>query len=245
MNVFIVHAHPEAKSFNRTLLDRSVTVLQDIGHTVVVSDLYAMGFNPVASADDFEQRRFPDQLQYDREQKHSHANHSFAQDIQLEIDKLIACDLLILQFPLWWFSVPAILKGWIDRVFINGLAYGKGKRFDTGGMKGKKAMICTSTACLPEMVEPDGLLAALDINLWHLQHGTLGYAGFEVLPPFAAWSVHYTTPEARAQYLDDYEIRLRNLHQTAAMPMHRLEEFGPDWRLKQGIQPRTVGHRRI
>lgn len=244
MNVLIVYAHPEPRSFSRALLDRAVQVLHEEGHEVVVSDVYAMGFNPVASAADFSQRRFPDALQYDREQKYAHEHDAFAPDIQAEIDKLLACDMLILQFPLWWFSVPAILKGWIDRVFVNGAVYGKGRRFDTGGLQGRRAMVCTSTACYPEMVESDGLLAHLDIVLWHLQYGTLAYAGFDVLRPFAAWSIHYTTPQTRAGYLDAYAERLRGVGQEQPMPMHRLDEFDPSWRLKPGIAPRTIGHRR-
>ena len=244
MKALIVYAHPEPRSFNRAMLERSVQALRDDGPSVDVSDLYAMGFNPVASAADFSERRFAERLQYDREQKHAHEHDAFSPDIQAEIDKLLACDLLILQFPLWWFSVPAILKGWIDRVFVNGVVYGKGKRFDTGGLRGRRALVCTSTACLPGMVEPDGLLASLDINLWHLQHGTLAYAGFEVLPTFAAWSIHYTTPETRAGYLDAYAQRLRGVFDEAPMPLHRLEEFDADWRLKPGIAPRTAGHRR-
>ena len=244
MNIFIVYAHPEPRSFNRALLERSHQVLQREGHHVVVSDLYAMRFDPVASAADFGERRFPEALQYDREQKFAYEHDAFSPDIQAEIDKLQACQLLILQFPLWWFSVPAILKGWIDRIFVNGLVYGKGHRFDTGGMRGRRALVCTSTACPPEMVAPDGLLAGLDINLWHLQHGTLAYAGFEVLEPFAAWSIHYTTSQRRAEYLDAYERRLRGIESEAPMPSHALSEFGDDWRLKAGIEPRTAGHRR-
>jgi NAD(P)H dehydrogenase (quinone) len=244
MKILIVFAHPEPTSFGRSLLDRGVTALRDAGHQVTVSDLYAMGFNPVASAADFTERRFPDALQYDREQKHATAHHAFSSDIQGEIDKLQDCDMLILQFPLWWFSVPAIMKGWIDRVFVNGLVYGSGRRFDAGGMKGRRALVSVTTACYPEMVEPDGLLAHLDINLWHLQHGTLAYAGFDVLPPFAAWSIHYTTPEKRTAYLEQYAQRLAAIEHEAPMPMHPLADFGKDWRLKPGIAPRTVGHRR-
>ncbi|NDZ18873.1 NAD(P)H-dependent oxidoreductase [Variovorax sp. WS11] len=244
MKVLIVFAHPEPTSFGGSLLDRGAGALRAAGHQLEVSDLYAMGFNPVASADDFTQRRFPDALQYDREQKHASAHHAFSDDIQAEIDKLRACDMLILQFPLWWFSMPAIMKGWIDRVFVNGLVYGSGRRFDAGGMKGRRAMVSITTACYPGMVEHDGLLAHLDINLWHLQHGTLAYAGFGVLAPFAAWSIHYTTPEKRAEYLDDYAARLTGIEGESPMPMHPLEDFGKDWRLKPGIAPRTIGHRR-
>jgi NAD(P)H dehydrogenase (quinone) len=94
------------------------------------------------------------------------------------------------------------------------------------------------------MVAPDGLLADLNVNLWHLHHGTLAYAGFEVLHPFAAWSIHYTTPERRAGYLEAYAQRLRGIMEEAPMPSHALSEFGADWRLKPGIAPRTAGHRR-
>lgn len=62
MKILIVFAHPEPRSFGRALLDRSMATLTDCGHEVVVSDLYAMGFNPVATGDDFTQRRFPDAL---------------------------------------------------------------------------------------------------------------------------------------------------------------------------------------
>lgn len=132
MNVLIVFAHPEPQSFGASLLTRSVESLKAQHHEVRVSDLYAMGFDPVAGAADFKQRRFVDRLQYDREQKFAAGRDGFADDIQAELDKVLWCDLLILQFPLWWFSVPAIMKGWIDRVFVNGRIYGSGRRFDTG-----------------------------------------------------------------------------------------------------------------
>lgn len=243
MNVLIVYAHPEPRSFNRAMLDAAVATLTAQGHGVCVSDLHAMRFNPVAGPQDFTERRFPEALQYDREQKHATEHGAYAPDIQAEIDKLLACDLLVLQFPLWWFSVPAILKGWIDRVFVNGLVYGKGRRFDTGGMRGKKALVSTTTACYAEMVAPDGLLAHLDINLWHLQHGTLAYAGFDVLEPFVAWSIHYTDAERRRGYLEAWQRRLQGIGLEPPKPMHTLADFGPDWRLKPGIAPRTAGHR--
>ena len=120
MKVFIVFAHHEPKSFGKALLDRSVAALKKAVHVVVVSDLHSMNFNPVATEADFTERRFPALLQYDREQKHAHEHNAFAPDIQAGVDKLLWCDMLILQFPLWWFSVPAIIKGWIVRVFVNG-----------------------------------------------------------------------------------------------------------------------------
>lgn len=246
MKVLIVYAHPEPGSFGRALLDRSVETLSSCGHQVVVSDLYAMEFQPVASGGDFTERRFPDALQYDREQKQSSHRHTFMPDIQAEIDKLLACDLLILQFPLWWFSVPAIMKGWIDRVFVNGTVYGAGgMRFDNGGLKGRKALLAFTTGCLPGMMDSDGLLGQRDVILWHLQHGTFGYSGLQVLQPFVGWSIQYTDEAKRHEYLDKYEARLRGIEQESCMPTHALSDFGPDWRLKRDVEPRTAGHRRI
>lgn len=97
-----------------------------------------MNFNPVASQLDFESLNQTDYFNYALEQRHAQKNQTLAQDIQIEIDKVKRADLVIFSFPLYWTSVPAILKGWIDRVFVAGLFYG-GKRFyNHGGMTGKK-----------------------------------------------------------------------------------------------------------
>ncbi len=244
MKVLTVFAHPEPQSFGHALLERGTATLRAAGHEVEVSDLYAMNFNPVATGADFTTRRFPSALQYDREQKQASQDRTFAPDIQTELDKLIWCDLLILQFPLWWFSVPAMMKGWIDRVFVNGTVYGGGgKRFDGGGLKGRRAMLAMTTGCLPEMVAPGGLLGDRDVILWHLHHGTFGYSGLAALPPFIAWSIHYTDAEKRAAYLDAYAQHLGLVAEMEPLPSHGLDDFGPDWRLKPCIEPRTVGHR--
>lgn len=243
MNVLIVYAHPQPTSFNGALLRHSVEVLESAGHAVRVSDLYAMGFNPVASEHDFKARRFQGHLQYDREQKHAVATRGFSDDIQAEIDKLLWCDLLILQFPLWWYSVPAILKGWFDRVFANGQMYGQLGRFDQGGLTGKRAMVSMTTGCFPGMVEAGGIMGHLDAMLWHLQYGTLHYVGFDVLEPFVTWSVRYEDDDARVRYLDALEARLRMLDQVPIKPAHLNREFGPDWKLRPDVEPRTFGHR--
>lgn len=135
----------------------------------------------------------------------------------------------------------AILKGWIDRVFVNGAVYGKGRRMDRGGLKGRRAMLVVSTGCYPDMVAPDGLLGDLNVNLWHLHSGTLAYAGFKVLPPFMTWSIHYTDEAQRRTYIDQYEGRLRSLDTVEPLVFHPLSDFGNDWKLKPGIASKTVG----
>lgn len=245
MKVLIVYAHSQPTSFNSALLRTAVDTLKGQGHEVRVSDLYAMNFNPVASAADFKERRFEGHLQYDREQKHAVAQHSFSDDIQAEIEKVIWCDLLILQFPLWWYSVPAIMKGWFDRVFVNGLMYGQLGRFDKGGMRGRRAMVSTTTGCFPGMVAEGGVMGHLDAMLWHIQYGTLAYVGFDVLEPFVTWSVRYEDDSSRALYLESLAQRLQRLDDVPLKPMHPLSDFGSDWKLKADIAPRTIGHQKL
>ena len=242
MKVLIVYAHSQEASFNAALLRTAVATLESEGHEVRVSDLYAMDFNPVASAADFKQRRFTGNLQYDREQKHAVATNSFSDDIAAEIDKILWCDLLILQFPLWWYSVPAIMKGWFDRVFANGLAYGQLGRFNHGGLKGRKAMVSTTTGCFPGMVASGGVMGHLDAVLYGVHYGTLAYVGFDVLQSFVAWSTRYTDDAERAGYLEGYAARLRDIGEVPSLPVHAVEDFGPDWMLKPGVEPRTIGH---
>ena len=162
MKILFLYAHSQEASFNAALLNAAVEAARAEGHEVVVSDLYAMNFNPVASADDFKERRFPGHLQYDREQKHAVQTRTFSDYIATEIEKLLWCDMLILQFTLWWYGVPAIMKGWFDRVFANGLMYGQIGRFNHGGLKGKRAMVSMTTGCYPEMVGSGGVMGHLD-----------------------------------------------------------------------------------
>ena len=128
MNILIVHAHPEPLSFTTALKDQAVRVLEQQGHHVEVSDLYAMNFNPVASREDFTTLKNEEYLNYALEQRHASQQKLLSTDIQSEIEKVQKADLLILNFPMYWTSIPAILKGWIDRVFVSGIFYG-GKRF--------------------------------------------------------------------------------------------------------------------
>jgi NAD(P)H dehydrogenase (quinone) len=129
MHVLIVYAHPEPKSFNGAMMNVAVETLRVGGHDVIVSDLYAMRFNPITSAEDFLGERCDlDFLSIAREQTRAFETHSLAPDIVAEQAKIKRADLVILQFPIWWFGMPAILKGWADRVFARGFAYTTGRK---------------------------------------------------------------------------------------------------------------------
>jgi NAD(P)H dehydrogenase (quinone) len=225
MKVFIVHAHPEPQSFNAALKDLAVETLPALGHEVQVSDLYAMGFNPVASAQDFSPRANPDYLVYALEQRSAFQKGALAADIRAELEKLQWADLLILNFPIFWFSTPAILKGWIDRVLVSGLCYGGMRFYDKGGLRGKKAMITVTLGGRPHMFGPDAVHGPLEDMLRHLLRGTLYYTGMDVLPPFVGWHVPYITQQAREKILADYRERLETLETLEPLRFPSLDQF--------------------
>jgi NAD(P)H dehydrogenase (quinone) len=225
MKVLIVHAHPEAKSFTGALRDQAVATLQAQGHEVQVSDLYAMNWNPVASDADFSNRENPDYLVYALEQRLGVKSQSLATDIQAELDKLLWADLLILNFPIFWFSAPAMLKGWIDRVLVSGVCYG-GKRFyDQGGLAGKKALVTVTLGGREHMFGEGAIHGPLEDMLRPILRGTLAYVGFDVLEPFVAWHVPYISEEARQQFLVDYDQRLQHLSDDLPLEFPKLSQF--------------------
>ena len=226
MNVLIVHAHPEAKSFNTALMTLAKEQLTQAGHSVEVSDLYEMNWNPVASADDFAQRKSPDYLVYALEQRYNFDQQAIAHDIAIEIAKLQKADLLILNFPLFWFSVPAIMKGWIDRVLISGVCYGGMRFYDQGGLKGKKALVTLTLGGREHMFGENAIHGELvEGMLRPLLRGTLAYVGLEVLPPFIGYHVPYISQEAREQILVDYKHYLANLNDLTPLRYPHMDEF--------------------
>lgn len=225
MNVLIIHAHNESQSFCAAMLAVARDELLAQGHAVQVSDLYAMQWNPVASAADFTERDNPDYLVYALEQRKSQLSGSLAPDIRAELDKLLWADLVLFNFPMYWFSMPAILKGWIDRVLVSGVCYG-GKRFyDQGGLRGKRAMLAMTVGGRPHMLVDGGVHGELNDMLRPILRGTLAYTGMSVLPPFVAHHVPYIGHEARVALLDQYREHVRAIDRVAPLGFVTLDQF--------------------
>lgn len=198
--VLIVYAHPEPRSLNRQLVEDAAEVLAAQGHTVLRSDLYGMSWKAVYDAADFPVRDNPERLSFLHESGHAYAHHHQPDDIVAEQAKLVAADAVIFQFPLWWFSMPAIMKGWIERVFAYGLAYGyrnEGNRYryGEGGLAGKRAMLSVTCGGSPLDFTPRGINGPIEQLLFPITHGTLFFPGMAVLPTHALYGVHRLTPE--------------------------------------------------
>ena len=207
MNVLIVYAHPEPRSFNGAMKDLAVDVLTGAGHKVQVSDLYAMNFNAAGGPNDFTDRAYPDRFGYQAEQAAGH----FAPELREEMDKLAWCDLLILQFPLWWFSLPGILKGWIDRVFAFGFAYDRSRSYESGMFRGKCGMLSFTTGAPAAAYQADGRHGSIDELLLHVNRGMLYFLGMDVLPPFIAYGTPRCSEAELDAYLAAYRERLLNI----------------------------------
>ena len=240
MNVLVVFAHPEPASFSAALKNEAVAALTEAGHAVTVSDLHAMNWNPVLGPDEFaHDRANPGFLDPSREQEHAHRRDSHAADVRAEQAKVAAADLVLFHFPVWWFGMPAILKGWVDRVFSRGFAYAAGRKYERGHFQGKRAMLCISTGTASTLYEPDGIDGDLLHVLWPIHNGMLAYTGFTVLPPFVAWMPGRVDAEARAAYLKAYRERLSALDTTEPLFFHPWDDYDESQRLKPGVVARS------
>jgi NAD(P)H dehydrogenase (quinone) len=238
MRIFIVHAHPEPKSFSGAMTRTATEALKAAGHEVMVSDLYAMGFNPVSDRRNFTTTLDPDYFRQQAEEAHAAEHEGFAPDIQAEMEKLFWCDALILQFPLWWFSLPAMLKGWVDRVFASGgRIYGGGKWYDRGVFAGKRAMCALTTGGPPPMYSEDGLNGPIGTILFPINHGILYFTGFTVVEPFLVHGPVRKSDEERAAELNRYRERVLTLHAAPTIRYPKLADYDERYVLKAKTLP--------
>jgi NAD(P)H dehydrogenase (quinone) len=214
--VLIVYAQPEPQSLTRQLVDVAVQTLQQYGHEVLRSDLYGMRWKAVFDEDDFPTRADPERLSFITESGHSYSSGRQAPDIAAEQQKVLAADAVILQFPLWWFGMPAILKGWVDRVWAYGLAYGyegagNRYRYGDGAFKGKRALLCVTVGGPAEDYSPRGINGPLEQLLFPITHGALFFPGMDVLSTHAVYGTGRITEEGVAAAKAAWGARLERL----------------------------------
>jgi NAD(P)H dehydrogenase (quinone) len=211
MKILIVFAHPEHQSFNGAMFRTAVETLAAAGHEVKISDLYAMQFDPVSGRHNFLAAKDPDYFKQQIEEMHATQTYGFAEEIESEIQKIEWCDLMIWQFPLWWFGLPAILKGWVDRVFAMGRTYGGGKIYADGVFKGKRALLSLTTGGPPPAYVKGGFNGDIQAILRPIQRGMLQFVGFDVLAPQIAYGPVRLEQGQRTELLAGYAERLKNI----------------------------------
>lgn len=227
MQVLWLYAHPERRSLNGSLRDEGLEVLRQAGHEVRLSDLYAMRWNPVVEAGDFGHDQ-DDRLEILPESERAYRSGALSEDIRLEQEKLRWADTVVVQFPLWWFGPPAILKGWFDRVFVQGFAQGvldpvtgRALRYGSGGLAGKRAMVVATIGANAATVGPRGIHGDVDEVLFPVQHGTLWYSGMTVVPPVLVTGANRLDHSDYVAVAADLRQRVLSLPTAEPIPFRR------------------------
>ncbi len=188
MNHLLIYAHPP-KQFQPCRGTGHHRGIQESGKELLLRDLYAMHFNPVLAAVIF------------RDQ-----NGTVCEDVKAEQELIRATDVLIVVYPLWWSGMPAMLKGYIDRVFSYGFAYEINETSGVGLLTGKKVFLVTTTGASQEDYEQ------LDMHRSFAQtvdSGIFRFSGMKVIDHTSYASVPYVTVEDRKAMLEDIRTRVR------------------------------------
>lgn len=186
MNHLIVYAHPNPESLNHAILDTTVNTLKKNGHEVVVRDLYALDFQPVLKPEDTEAMK---------------AGHT-PNDIKTEQEFISEADAITFIYPIWWTGLPAILKGYVDRVFAYGFAYAPGEEGIIKLLKGKKGLIINTHGTPNEVYDEIGMTAGLKITS---DIGIFDFTGIETVEHLLFGSIGYLDEEGYKGMLNKVE----------------------------------------
>ncbi|MGN4425226.1 NAD(P)H-dependent oxidoreductase [Bacillus cereus group sp. MYBK30-1] len=191
MNILIIYAHPSPSSFNASILEHVQKGLQETNHSVTLLDLYKEQFDPVLVFNEEKKRR---DLLYEEE------TERYRELVQ-------KADTLLFIYPIWWWGMPAILKGFIDRIFVAGFAYKYEGALPKGLFKGKKAWVINT----------------LDSPLWYvallyrsadwimMKRGVLRFCGIRNIKRSVFQSVKTSKVTKREKWLLQIEGEARKL----------------------------------
>ncbi|MCT4542113.1 MAG: NAD(P)H-dependent oxidoreductase [Vallitalea sp.] len=186
MNHLIIYAHPNPNSFNKAIADTIENVSNSKGIATKFIDLYGEDFHPVLKGSDFE----------------TFQTGSVPPDIKREQNKIKWADMITFVYPIWWSGMPAILKGYIDRVFSYGFAYEYTDNGSIGLLKGKKVMIFNTTGTPSEIYSKNGMHASMK----HITDiGILGFCEIEVVNHTFFGAVPIVDDKTRKGYLKEVE----------------------------------------
>lgn len=195
MRVLVIYCHPNVESLTAAALDRVLAGLRSGGHEVRVRDLYAEGFHPELDRDEL---------------AHHLDDPSTKPEIAGHVADLRWCQALVLVHPTWWSGQPAVLKGWIDRVWVNGVAWElpAGSRRVRGRLHGMQRIVTVTThgsSKWVNVVEGEAGKRTVTRTLRVL-------CGWRCRTSWIAlYGVDTSTPERRQRFLDRVERRLARL----------------------------------
>ena len=205
--ILVIFAHPEPKSFCAAIKDTAVETLIKEGHEVKVTDLYKMKMILPLDKTDFTTITSPDHFKPQAEQGSCNAKNfeGYAPELKEEHEKIKWCDVMLFVFPLYWWSVPGIMKNWIDRTLSMGFAYGaKG----AASLKPRKGMILYTTGGPKAFHQSIGMESVA----WKLMnHGVFIFCGMTPLEPYVAYQAAWVGDAQRKTYLEEVKTAMLNI----------------------------------
>lgn len=181
----MVIAHPDPDSFNQAIKTQLIVALKEQNHQVRVRDLYRLGFDPVLSLEELQR--------YDSQEGDVPA------EVKAEQDEILWADHLIFIYPTWWWSMPAVMKGYFDRVFVPGFAFEVGDQGIKVLLAGKKAWIIQTTGSDQAYIEKHRLDEMVKKPL---EIGLFNFCGMEVVDHQILAGVPFITEQERTKLLE-------------------------------------------
>ena len=191
MNILVILAHPNKESFNHAIASKAVAKLRDNEHNIVFHDLYAEEFDPVLTTGEMPE------------------GAEITSQVESHCKDLTLADGIIIIHPNWWGQPPAILKGWVDRVFRPGVAYQpvEGEALAIGLLKTRRVIVF-NTSDTPQDRENEQFGDPLE-TLW--KNCVFGFCGVKDVYRDNFSVIVISTPEQRDEWLAQVQ-RMVDLH---------------------------------
>ena len=191
MNHLIIYANHNDGSFNHAVLENITEKYRSLGHEVTVRNLYKLNWNPVLTSEDLAALH----------------NGQVPSDIATEQKLVARADMLTVIYPVWWTGMPAILKGYFDRVFSFGFAYGFTENGLEGFLKGKKVLLLSSTGQPKEIYEASGMYKAMNMTT---DKGIFEFCAMDVIAHIYFPSIQSVSDEIRGEYIESVKEFIDN-----------------------------------
>ncbi len=185
MKQLVVYCHPNPKSFCSALKDRVLQTYNSMGDEVVLRDLYGLCFDPILKGSDFEALQ----------------RGEVSKDVKVDQDYIAWSDIMTFIYPIWWTGLPAVVKGYIDRVFSYGFAYAIDENHNIKQLlKGKRAIIINTMGTPEDVYKESGMISAMQMTT---DTGIFGFCGIDVVAHKFFGAVPYVDDSTRSAMLED------------------------------------------
>ena len=184
MKHLVIFAHPYSKSFGKAIVDSIEKEVSNNGSEIRIRDLYEIGFDPILKGSDLLNLQSRD----------------YADDIKAEQEHIKWADIITFVYPVWWAGLPAMLKGYVDRVFANGFAFANGDNGPVGLLNGKKALLFCTTGFPSDLYEQIGMHKAMQQTS---DEAIFEFCGIEVIKHVFFGAMPFSTEEDRKKYLSE------------------------------------------